>query len=242
MLPRSRHLVALLATLTAVAALTAALTTVPSSAVAATTPRVGQCHRLTVAQIMRPNDTARPVGCQRRHTTQTVAVPSLPSLAGLSHDEMSPLGMRACFQAVAKALGRTSVKRSLTAYGFVFFFPTAAEIAAGAHWVRCDVILMHGRSMARLTGRLKRPIVPRHPTDEVRLCMTRGGAYTSCDRRHAFRAVKAVPVRGATFPSDDEFYAASGRCGRRADVFTTPLEAAWDSGDHNIVCFARTAS
>ncbi|MDH2413265.1 septum formation family protein [Nocardioides sp. CER19] len=226
--------------LVAVATVLASTVLTPSADAAAPTPRVGQCHRLTTTQISRRSDTGPAVRCRRGHTTQTVAVPSLPSLAGLTPAQLEALGERACFPAVARALGRTSAKRSLSAYRFVFFFPTPAQVTAGAHWVRCDVVLRHGRSNARLVGRLPKPIVPRRLTDDVRLCMTRAGAFTACDRRHAFRSLRAVRVRGTAFPTGQGFSAASARCGRRADVFTTPTASEWSAGDHTIVCFTRT--
>jgi hypothetical protein len=223
-------------------ALLAALLGLPTpSGAAPSTPRTGQCHDLTLRQVARPTDTRRPVACSRAHDTQTVAVAQLPNLSGMSAADRADLGDRVCFTRVAAALGRTSVKRALSAYGYVFFFPTRAQIAAGAHWVRCDVVLQRGRGFARITHRLTRPILPRRLTDRTRACLTRGRLTTTCDEPHVFRSVKAFVVAGTAYPAEDELVAqGNARCPRRTDVFTTPSQAQWDRGQHTITCWDRT--
>jgi hypothetical protein len=242
MLSRVRTVLVALATVATVAlSLTAAL---PSSAQAATgaKPKVGQCHQLSWAQAGARSDSKRPVDCHRRHNLQTVAVvTSTASLEGMADEDVSDLGARLCNGPVNRALGRTQVLRSQSAYTFSYFRPTPAQIAAGANWFRCDVAKLQENRYAQLHGRLKRPILSKHLADSERLCLTRRGWGTTCTQPHAWRTTKGFALHLNHYPTaSDVVPIARRKCPKGWDYVRWSSEWAWSVGEHVATCYDKT--
>lgn len=101
-----------------------------------------------------------------------------------------------------------------------------------------------GTRTARLPRRLHRPILPRHLTDDVRLCLTGRHLGTTCSRAHAyrsFRTFRTFRMTGSTYPTSDQFLsAATHECGRDWDWARWPGANSWAVGERNVVCFHRT--
>jgi hypothetical protein len=182
------------------------------------------------------------VPCSARHNLQTIAIITSPtSLAGLTDDELSA-ATTPCIPAFFKRVGRPMTRLALTAYDLWTFVPTAAQRAAGARWIRCDVALWRGRGIAPLPRhRLPRRIVPSHVGDSIRACLTKQRFATTCTQRHAFRAVKAFEIDRASYPTRDQFIdAANRRCPAGWDYVAWAGEVSWSYGRHTVVCYDKT--
>src|SRR5204863_3635212 len=91
--------------------------------------------------------------CFRNHSTKTFSVetdpPSLHDALPISA-AMSKVGFQTCQPKFVTTLGSTAENQHLTAYDFIFFAPTSAQRAAGARWVRCDLVLLGSASQPAL--------------------------------------------------------------------------------------------
>lgn len=189
------------------------------------------------------SDTSKPISCSKRHSAVTFAVPNAStSLVGMSQDDLSTTGATACTKPFLRMLGRTAVRREESAYSFVFFQPTAAQIQAGARWFRCDLVLEAGKKELTLPDRLPHPLLPRRADDRTERCLTGTHRPTSCSRRHAYRPIAAARFKPSPYPSPDDVVQAGARvCPRRGDAYYTWGPASrWAAGDRVLVCYAKT--
>lgn len=114
-------------------------------------PTVGDCHDYDLAGLMKPSDTSSPVDCATTHTAKVFKVFMLPDSTSWSdEDAVSRLVTQRCSPAWREWLGWSDLTRALTAYSWAWFQPTKAERDQGARWVRCDVVLYGGNSIAPL--------------------------------------------------------------------------------------------
>jgi hypothetical protein len=214
----------------------------PGHAARAGTPKVGQCHQLGYRQALDVSDDKAPVPCSRRHDLQTIAVMTSPtSLAGLSAEQLNA-ATDVCIPAFLEAEGRPLTRGATTAYDLWTYVPTAAQRAAGARWIRCDVALWRGAGLAPLPRhRLPRHIVPAHIDDRVRACLTKQRWTTTCDQTHSYRVMKSFEIHQAAYPTREQFIAAAQRrCPAGwSEVFWT-RETVWSYGKHTVTCYRRT--
>jgi hypothetical protein len=205
-------------------------------------PKVGQCHQLSYRQSLAPSDVKKAVPCSKRHNLQTIAVVVSPTtLDGLTDEQLSA-ATNGCIPAFLKAEGRPLTRGALTAFGLWTFLPTAAERAAGARWIRCDVALWQGAGLASLPRhRLPRHIVPKHIGDSTRACLTKKKWTTTCDQVHAYRVMKSFEIAQTSYPTRDQFIAAATkRCPAGwSDVFWT-RSVPWSYGKHTVTCYEKT--
>jgi hypothetical protein len=212
-----------------------------SAATPTTRPTVGQCHQLTIPQVVAVSDTKRAVRCTARHNLQTVAVVTSPTtLAGLTDEQLRAAG-EACLRPFFKALGPMT-RQAVTNYDLFMFAPTAEQRAAGARWIRCDVGLVRASRLAALPRhRLPKPIVPSRVTDNIRTCLTQGRVATTCNQRHAYRAVKAFVLAQRAYPTNRQLRrAANQHCQKGWDLTYAATPIAWAHGSHTIVCSDKT--
>jgi hypothetical protein len=209
-------------------------------------PTVGECHLYRYAEVNHASEKSKVVPCSQKHTAQVIAVVKVPKRIPFADatgvfDATGP----ACYRAMAKTLGGNLAFRSLSAYNFAFFVPTKAQQAAGARWVRCDLILEGGRKLMKLPS----PFLSKRPLpDSVARCLLRaGGALlpTVCSRKHDYRAAGIVKLKG-TYKTPRVFLSlAAKRCPKIAGkgwILTYPNAIAWRSGDREITCSSATAS
>lgn len=218
------------------------LALVPTGAQAAPVkPKVGQCHQLTPAQAGALADPKRPVSCTSRHNTQTYAVVTTSaSFATMTEEQISATGRSICDARWSKAIGGTVSKRAQSAFTWVFFAPTPAQIVAGHNWIRCDIALQHGERLQSLP-KLSRPVLSGALTDRFRLCLTARLDETTCNKKHVYRSISAIPVRGAAHPGEERLYEiASARCPRGWNYATWPTELGWPVYEHAVTCFDKT--
>ena len=223
-----------------------------TAATAVSRPAVGECRSLTLAQAGADSDTSAPVDCAEAHTSRVIAVPHLPR--GVTYDDLGTpekilrTATSLCYPAFRTVLGQNDLVRSRTAYGFLFFVPTAQQRADGARWVRCDLTLRQGAALANLpTDRqpaLKSASVPAN----VRRCLTgRHHLATTCKSSHNYRATGSFKVDLTTFPGRKRMLQIGrNRCPAlvstdRDFLFSWAPQEAFDlAHDRTVVCYSRT--
>lgn len=207
-------------------------------------PVVGQCFDMDVAELNQASYTEAAVDCGTEHTSQVIAVAQLPD--GVAYDSAAMLrfALETCFPAQRRAVGASRLGVRLTAYDIGYFGPTAEQQAAGARWMRCDLVLTAGGRLAPLPGRLA---VGKYPfSDTVSRCLSgRALAITVCAEKHAFRATAALRVDAKRFPSKSAWQRLGERRCRTAVRssyfrFGWPSKAAWTAGDRALVCYTQT--
>lgn len=205
-------------------------------------PVVGQCSDLAPADRDADTWAGAPVDCAGPHTAQVVAVAVLPDRLGYDSPGLEVFALRTCYAGQEQALGAGLRRARLTAYDVAWFVPDAAQQAAGARWLRCDLVLPTGRRLAPLPAR---PALGARPdADEVARCLAgRQQRVVTCSARHALRVSASVMAPGRRY-RDAEGWTDLGRercpraTGARSFVLAWPSRVAWRAGDRALLCFA----
>jgi hypothetical protein len=233
----------------AVAALVAAtLTTVnaPASAADPTfgAPAVGQCFDMNVEELAAASYVEAPVDCAGTHTARTIAVAQLPDdLAYGSTGKLTRFALETCFPAQRKVLRTSLLAMRMSAYNVGYFLPTAEQQAAGARWLRCDLVL-GGASLEPLPAKVALGKFPFKKS--VSRCLTGGDfVLTVCSSRHSFRASAAIKVKASKYPSEKAWQRiGTQRCRSavtsRSYRFGWPSKAAWKAGDRALICYSKS--
>jgi hypothetical protein len=233
----------------AVVALAAAVGLVaPANAVSAQTtaaPVTGRCYNLTYSQIMPMSSTVPYVHCTDKHTTKTFYVKNVPSTVDYKHitgAEFSKVAIQICQPKFVTTLGSTPENQHLTVYDYVFFAPTSAQRAAGARWVRCDLVLWGGKSLRALPTN-STPVIQGEITDTTKRCLvTTDHLYTTCAGVHSYRSTTAHTLSGTWYRTYNQFVAKGAQLCPTAELYTWPSKSQWNLGDHVLVCYDRTAA
>ena len=191
----------------------AAPTPTPSASVssappAPTAPAVGSCHRLTLPQATAPVDAGAAVPCRGAHTSVTIRVGTLPTLADghlLAADSRAVRDAldAACPSRPTSYLGGDRTAQRLSRLRAVWFRPSLTQADAGADWFRCDVVGLSspGRLLplpASLKGALSRPdALDRYGTCATADPSARRSRRVVCSAPHAWRAVETVDLPAA---------------------------------------------
>ena len=207
-------------------------------------PAVGQCFDMSGDELAAAAYTEAPVDCAARHTSTVIAVAVLPD--GVSYDGagFTRFALETCFPVQRTVLGTSRLGMRLTAYNLGYFGPTAEQQAAGARWVRCDLVLGATARPRPLPGRLEVGSFPFKKS--VSRCLTgRDFHVTVCSARHTHRATAAMKVRGERYPSEKAWQRMGTRRCRGAVTSRTyrfgwPLRAAWKAGDRALICYSAT--
>ncbi|MFB9311594.1 septum formation family protein [Nocardioides plantarum] len=236
---------ALLAAAVTGSVLTASLTS-PADA-ATPKPEVGDCHSLTYVESRQASDTDPRISCERTHTSRTIAVKNLPGSSFHDATTLAKAGYRACAPALATELGSSASARAQSAYDFVYFAPTKAEIKAGARWVRCDVVLVGVKTFLALPA-AKTPALGAAPhTARLARCIratSKAVDFTACSTTHNYRAQGTVTVSGSKYPARSRFLKiAAQRCPAIAgegSYSSWPSQWGWVLGkERQLVCYGR---
>lgn len=207
-------------------------------------PVVGQCFDMSAAELAAASYTEAAVDCAGPHTSVTIAVAQLPD--GLAHDgrRFERFALETCLPAQRKVLGTSTRVMRLTAFNVGYFGPTAEQQAAGARWVRCDLVLGAPTAPQPLPSRLE---VGRPPFDTaIARCLTgRDFHLTVCSSAHTHRATAVLKVKGTRFPSEKAWERiGTQRCrgvvGSRVYRFGWPSKASWKAGDRTLICYTST--
>ena len=207
-------------------------------------PVVGQCFDVSAAELAESSYTEAPVDCAAEHSSQVIAVAQVPNGIDYGGKPLLGFALKTCFPAQRAALHTNQLGLRLTAYNLGYFGPTAEEQAAGARWLRCDLVLVAGRTLAPLPGTLE---VGRFPfRNAVARCLAgRAFGLTTCSSKHTFRATGALTIDARHFPRTRAWQRIGNqRCPRavttRTFRFGWPSKAAWKAGDQTLICYSRT--
>ncbi|HEX4816047.1 MAG TPA: septum formation family protein [Nonomuraea sp.] len=211
-------------------------------------PRVGECRALTFRELNRASNNEAPIACSQPHTSRVIATGRLPRGVNWNApiERLGRISTGICDPAWKRALGGTYRSRAMTAYAWGWFIPTKAQRARGARWIRCDLILWGGQSLVRLPNDNEPALGAQPHPDRIAACLTeRTAFYTSCARRHAWRATGTFVIRQKAYPTERQFRrAAVRRCPSlvTSDAFAWRFrsESRWRLGDHVVTCFSRT--
>ena len=241
--------------LAAIGAALAVTVTAPVTAGGATAPTgkpaVGECRRLTAAQADAASNPSNPIACSSPHNTRVIAVPTLPkgvAYADIGAAKLDKIATRLCYPAFRAALGQTNRVRNMSAYGFLYFKPTAQQRAAGARWLRCDLRLRHGTSLATLPTDRKPALRGTQVPAGVRRCLAgKALRITVCEASHRYRAAGAVKVDIKRYPGRAKMvHIGRQRClavvTTDADFrFTWSSKTVWNvAHDRTLVCYNRS--
>ena len=236
-------------------------TATPTPAAEAPRPRTGACYRLTFDQAIAPTTQADPVRCREAHTAMTYDVGTVDAAAdghllAVDSQRVQDQVARDCPRRLPRYLGGTPDDLRLSMLRAVWFTPTLAESDAGADWYRCDVIAVAvAGELARLTGPLAGVLSRPEGRDRYGMCGTAepgtaGFSRVICSRTHSWRAIRTVPLSGATYPGVARVRAAGeGPCedaGRSVASdrlnfrwgYEWPTAKQWAAGQHHGLCWA----
>lgn len=203
-------------------------------------PAVGACRVLTFAAAAAASDSTAAVPCARPHTAITVTVGALVSKAQLKSLNINSPAVQqlltvSCPKSVAAYVGGSSAIFDLSQIQAVSFVPTATQIAKGANWYRCDLVVLAGaHTLASFTGTMRHALAPPHALDRWGTCGTavpssRSFKRVLCSAHHSWRAVALVQIpRGAGYLSKNTSRAASLACRKiAAKAAHGALKYAW---------------
>jgi hypothetical protein len=105
---------------------------------------VGQCHRLSDADIEAMATYGSDAACDVHHNGYTYLVGKLDDLPDEPGALPATPARRACWDALPAVLGRSADDIQATLFDFAAFLPTPEDQELGADWYRCDLIA-HGR-------------------------------------------------------------------------------------------------
>ena len=205
------------------------------------TPKVGECHRLTLKDIAAESDTKKPVDCSGKHTTRTIAVVTAPAAAtrGSNNAQAYAVG-KACGTALSEVLGADAETRAKTLYSLAWFMPTKEQKAKGAKWMRCDVTLTDERRAYAL--KTKTPFLDDDPDKDERVCgrinpdKDTALELVPCAVKHQFVPRKYIPAdKGTSFKEAEA--EAEKACKTYGPLFTWSHAEKWGSGERFYICW-----
>lgn len=227
-------------------------------------PRVGSCHRLTMAQATDPVASDRAVACRRPHTSVTVKVGRLAPVEDGHLLAVDSPAVRAriadsCPDDPGPLLGGDETTRRLSRFEVVWFGPSLEAADAGADWYRCDVVAVRTENeLLELPARLEGVLDAEGALDRYGTCGTtapdkRDFARVVCSEKHTWRAVDVVELpANARYLAEDVSArgdaackdVASERAGGALEFtwsFEWPTRAQWRSGQRYGYCWVPQA-
>jgi hypothetical protein len=233
-----------------------------TSAAAVERPRVGDCHRLNLRDVLGSADPEPPVECSDKHTSETVHVGTFKATAAtapqaLTEDEANRRAAQTCRTEAASYLATEPGRLWLSRVEVFWFVPTQEEVDAGADWLRCDVVVLErdDRLMAlprTVKGALGKP----NAFDRYGLCGTaRPGAEefkrVTCGSQHSWRAISTISIDGgrrypglaAVRGAGEEACQAQARAAQDNALqydygWEWPTKAQWETGQRHGYCWA----
>jgi hypothetical protein len=229
-------------------------------------PTVGECRKLSYAEISLYSNESKTLPCSKPHTALTFAVEQLPddiAFEGvkIENDAVQGAAADACQQAYVAYIGGDTASRALTRLTVTYFVPKQPGFDAGAHWVRCDIVALESDSaLADLPRKLEGFLDGGDPGD-YDVC-SRGdparndSALVMCAQDHTYRAVAAIRLGETKAPYPGE-QAARGRgqqdckpligdllgvSGGFTYSWTYPSASDWSAGQRFGYCWNETAS
>lgn len=173
-------------------------------------PLVGVCRDLTFAAAAATSDSSPTVACTQKHTAVTVAVGTLVDKSQLKTLDINAPAVQqrlavSCPKAVAAYVGARGRTFDLSQVQGLAFVPTPAQIASGANWYRCDLVVLAGpNTLAALAGTMHNALAQARGLDRWGTCGTAAPSAKTfrrvvCSSHHTWRAVAviAIPAKSA---------------------------------------------
>lgn len=208
-------------------------------------PKVGQCHQMGYAQSKAPVFLGAKVPCRKAHTSLVIhaGVVNAAVTAQTPVARRRAVARKVCEPAFRRLVGGTPALRATSLLTWVFFAPSAAELARGASWVRCDAIARSARQLVTLPATT--PLLRKGLPEQLRVCQDNKGVDVSCARPHQFRVEAVFSPSGQAYPGQAFTSAARDRCRALMNgalgYWQPPSRAGWAAGDHYVRCLARTS-
>jgi hypothetical protein len=210
-------------------------------------PRVGSCHTYSHRAYFAMTETSRATSCGKPHDARVIAVAHM--VKGTTYQNLTAKNWRVvertCYPALWRALGGSMDKRLRSAYGLAWYAPTKRQFAAGARWLRCDVVLPGRSTMLKLPRTTKPFLDGAALTRRTRSCIdpTSSSGYYSCSTPYMMAATSTHQVPGKKFPGDAKLIRmANRRCpglSNGTGWTSRPDQILWHLGDHRIVCYSE---
>jgi hypothetical protein len=224
----------------------------------AAAPRVGNCYATSGAASRHQVDGSSPIPCGRRHTAETFAV--VKSDGSPSRADIDTV-WRVCAQRFKRYVGDSP---TISTIGYTVIRPSAAQLAAGQAWVRCDAIELanynqpHGVGKVGLVrvGSLARALTGGVP-GRFRGCarhwpkVDQAVHFTSCQQHHQAELIPEslnLGAPNAPYPGKQSSVSSSENFCRKVFqdyvpetdhfYYYYPTSASWKSGTHDTTCWA----
>lgn len=224
-------------------------------------PKKDRCYRLDYTDAIAPTNDDTPRPCKGAHTSRTVAVGDLDTVADghlLAVDSRRVRDQVAeqCPQRFAAYVGGSPDARRLSMLRPIWFTPTVEQSDAGASWYRCDVVAIAGdERLANLTGDLRGVLGREEGRNRYGMCGTAepgtpGFERVICSAKHTWRAVATVPFEQDRYPGVDKVRSAGDQPCQDAGAaaadgaldyrwgYEWPSAAQWRNGQHHGICWA----
>ncbi len=198
----------LLATIVPLSAVTTVTAPSPARAgeVDITPPAIGSCFDLTLKQVRAASNGEPPVACTARHTTVTFDVVEFAEPPDWNdEDSYDDQVYDQCNLSWINVLGGNPKTITRSSYTYYWLLPTPDQREAGASWVRCELALRGGGSLAPVPTKIRLGRLPL--PNSVAWCIARRGADfvgTVCTRSHRFRATRSIRIPGNHWRGNDK--------------------------------------
>ncbi|KHL12051.1 putative regulator of septum formation [Mumia flava] len=241
--------------------------TASEQATASATPTVAPppadaaCYRVTFAETQEAQNDAAGVACGQRHNAQTFHVGRLSATAPPA--AVVSEARDTCRRQLRRHVGATTERLALSRVESTFYVPSDEDLAAGARWLRCDVVVKRtADTLARLPRRSAGMLSDDEALDRWGACaktgesgLNEGRGQRICDLDHTWRAIDAQrlgsgddpypgrsEVRGDVLERcEDPARAWTGNeTGDIAVGWRPPTRAAWAAGERFGLCWTRT--
>ncbi|MFC6149354.1 MULTISPECIES: septum formation family protein [Mumia] len=229
-----------------------------------TLPKVGECRKPgTVDATLRvSDDDTAPVACAGAtaltYLVRTMPGPLKAAVADYNTTRILRTARPICEKAAIGYLGKDRPTYERSQFGFIVGVPSAAQTAAGAAWMRCDLVLSANASnLAALPGKTKGALSSKQ-SGRYMQCV-RGDIRVAvgtvvCSTKHRWRGVDSVRLGAVTakYPGTKRAQSTMrDRCTtsvrRYLDTrgsfeygYISPSKASWQRGERWGVCFAKT--
>ncbi len=207
-------------------------------------PVVGQCFDMSAEEQAAPSYAESAVDCAAPHSSVLIAVVQMPDDLTYESRGLERFALETCLPEQRKVLGTKLLGVRLTAYTIAYFGPTPEQQAAGARWLRCDLVLgdptaprRSRRSSTSGSTRSRRRSRAASAGRDFRLVLLR--------EPHTYRATAALKVDAKRFPSEKAWKRiGTQRCRNamtsRVYRFGWPSKVAWKAGDRTLLCYSKT--
>ncbi len=174
-----------------------------------TPPAEGTCRRLTVADLTRAVDDSARTSCREPHTARTIRVGALDARvldrSGADAPAVAEQAGAQCDRAFARYVGGDIEDRRLSRLQPVWFTADEQAIAAGALWVRCDVVAYLTDERLATLPRDLAGVLDGDGGSRLGLCSTRApqaerARNVACSLPHTWRAFSVIPLGGRSWP------------------------------------------